>query len=342
MSRKRMIPGRRDAVLPAAIFWLLLVLAIGAGGARALSGLPLLAETLLPPELMAAQARNVDSVADARVTLSERFPASAYAPQWLTPVSPQGYPAWLTLRMKTGQGGGVVAAAAEAPGPGIAIVIDDLGDDVAAARRAIALPAAVSLSFLPYADATPALARAALRAGHQVLVHVPMEPDGTQDPGPNALLTALPPVEIARRLDWALSRVPGHSGINNHEGSRFTADRVALVPVMETLSDRRIFFLDSRTTASSAVVPLARAFGVPSAARDVFLDDVPSPDAIAASLRLAEQVSRRDGGAIAIGHPKPATLDALEVWCAHRGDLITAADAIRRKTAREMNAVAVR
>jgi polysaccharide deacetylase 2 family uncharacterized protein YibQ len=74
----------------------------------------------------------------------------------------------------------------------------------------------------------------------------------------------------------------------------------------------------------------------------VFLDDVQTPDAIAASLRLAEQASRRDGVAIAIGHPKQATLTALEVWCARRGDLITAADAIRRKTAREMNAVAVR
>ena len=93
----------------------------------------------------------------------------------------------------------------------------------AATRRAIALPKAMTLSFLPYGDDTPALARAGGRAGHQVIVHVPMEPEGREDPGPMALRTDLSAGENLRRLDWALSRVPGHVGINNHMGSRFTA-----------------------------------------------------------------------------------------------------------------------
>jgi uncharacterized protein len=345
MPRRRLIPSKRDATLQSggAAFWLLLLLALAVGGMRALAGLPALVDTLLPSGLMAAQAEYSDSQHAIAMKLDERFAPSRYAPQWLTPVSSQNYPDWLSQRMGAGRGGGNAATvAAEKPKEVIAIVIDDLGDDVTGTRRAMALPPGVSLSFLPYPAATPALAREAVHAGHQVLVHVPMEPDGTTDPGPNALLTALPPAEITRRLDWALSRVPGYSGINNHEGSRFTADHVALVPVMEMLSDRRMFFLDSRTTPNSAVVPLARAFGVASAGRDVFLDDVQSPVAIAAALAQTEAIARRDGVVIAIGHPHTATLDALAAWCAHRGDLVTVDVAIRLKTRNEAFASASR
>jgi polysaccharide deacetylase 2 family uncharacterized protein YibQ len=341
MPKRRMILRKRDATLQGAgaVFWLLLLVAVAVGGERALSGLPALLDILAPPGLMAARAENAPPPPrTVRLDLTERFSASPYAPQWLFPVSSQAYPAWLARRAGLGQADAAPAPAAG--GPVIAIVIDDLGDDSDAARRAIALPAAVSLSFLPYPAATPALARAAERAGHQVLVHVPMEPDGTTDPGPNALLTALAAPELTRRLDWALSRVPGYAGINNHEGSRFTADRAALIPVMEDLAGRHVFFLDSRTSPASVVVPLARAFGVPSAARDVFLDDVQTPQAIAAALETAQSLARRNGVAIAIGHPHAATLAALALWCAHRGDLVPVSAAIRLKTEREALAVA--
>jgi uncharacterized protein len=332
-----MIPRETDLTLRSAgaVFWLLLLLAVGVGGMRALSGMPLLVSLLVPPDLIAARA---DSGPPAvHQALYERFPDSPYAPQWLTPVERQGRPDWLVARIRAGQGGEALAAETKSA-PVIAIVIDDLGDDVAATRRAIALPKAVSLSFLPYPETTPELARIAAREGHQILVHVPMEPDGTADPGPNALLTTLPKAELLRRLDWGLARVPAFAGINNHEGSRFTADRAALVPVMETLADRHVFFLDSRTTPSSEVVTTARAFGVPSAGRDVFLDDVQTPQAIAAALALTEVLAKRDGVAIAIGHPHSATMDALAAWSAHRGDLVPVSLAIRVKTERALDA----
>jgi hypothetical protein len=332
MPKRRMIPGRAEGALQGAAFWLLLLLAVGVGGMQALSGLPLLLNMLVPPGLMAAQAES--AAPGATMSLHERFPDSVYAPQWLTPVGGQAMPNWLAARLRTGQGG---AAAVEMPrAPVIAIVIDDLGDDVTATRRAMALPKSVSLSFLPYPAATPELARAAGQQGHQILVHVPMEPDGTTDPGPNALLTALTKGELLRRLDWGLARVPGYAGINNHEGSRFTADRAALLPVIEALADRHVFFLDSRTTPASAVVPMARALGVASAGRDVFLDDIQTPQAIAAALTQTEALARREGVAIAIGHPHAATLDALAAWCARRGDLVPASVAIRLKTDREI------
>jgi len=333
MPRRPLILASRDATLQGAgiVFWLVLLLAAAMGGARAVSGFPALANALIPPGLMAAQASSEATSGAVVLALRERFAASVYASQVLTPVASHGYPDWLAARIEYAQGQGAAAPATVVPAPAIAIVIDDLGDDEAATRRAIALP--------------PTLAREALRAGHQILVHVPMEPDGTNDPGPNALRANLDAAEIDRRLDWALARVPGFSGINNHEGSRFTADRAALIPVIEALADRHVFFLDSRTTADSAVVMLSRAFGVASAARDIFLDDLQTPDAIRAALAQTEALARRDGAAIAIGHPHGATLDALKIWTAQareRGyQLVPANVAIRMKTERDARLLAL-
>jgi len=198
--------------------------------------------------------------------------------------------------------------------PIVAIVIDDLGNNPDAARRAIALPPQVALAFLPYPSATPALAQEAEQAGHDVLVHVPMEAVGAQDAGPMVLRTDLPASENLRRLAWDLSRVPGYSGINNHEGSKFTADAPALAPLMPLLAGHHAFFFDSRTTAETQVVAVAESHGVLSAGRDVFLDDVPSASAIATQFCLLESKAKANGVAIAIGHPNPVTLDAVGDW----------------------------
>jgi polysaccharide deacetylase 2 family uncharacterized protein YibQ len=227
----------------------------------------------------------------------------------------------------------VVTIHAALASPAIAIVIDDLGNDVAAARRAIALPKQVTLSFLPYPDATPGLAQEAAKAGHEILVHVPMEPEGGEDAGPMALNVGLSSGEITRRLDWALARVPGFSGINNHMGSRFTADRTALIPVMQAVAVRHVFFLDSRTTPKSQIVDVAQSFGVATAVRDIFLDDENTHVSVAEELRLAEVRAKERGFAIAIGHPHPATLSALETWVrVRRPTLANMSGTIRRRS----------
>src|SRR5262249_4150109 len=153
--------------------------------------------------------------------------------------------------------------------------------------------------------------------GHEILLHMPMQALSATRLGPMALTVDLAPDEIAHRLDWALARVPGRIGINNHEGSRFTADRAALGPVMQALARRHLFFLDSRTTADTQVVAMARARGVQTGSRDVFLDDVVTKDAVDAQLRALEAKARAQGAAIAIGHPHDVTLDAVAYWAAH-------------------------
>lgn len=198
--------------------------------------------------------------------------------------------------------------------PRIVIVIDDMGLDRARSARAVALPAGVTTSWLPYAHDLEEQTQAARRAGHQLIVHVPMQPMGKADPGPDALTTDLSDEEITRRLTRDLAAFDGYVGINNHMGSRFTADPHRLEVVLRILAQRGLMFLDSRTTADSKAGMLAAGLKLPLVSRDVFLDDDQSPAAVAAMLERTQEVARRHGIAIAIGHPHDVTLSALEHW----------------------------
>ena len=218
--------------------------------------------------------------------------------------------------------------------PVIAICIDDLGEDIAGTDKAMALPSAVALSFLPFAQTTPFLAAEAGRKGHAILAHVPMEALGAIDPGPMALKVGARDNDI--RLAWNLNRVPGLSGFNNHEGSKFTADAASLIPVAKLAAARHLFFFDSRTMADSKVVSVARSVGADSAARDVFLDDDQSEQAVRKQLTALAAVAKRQGVAIAIGHPHDVTLKLLAAWLAenHGVTLVPLSEAIGLKMAR--------
>jgi polysaccharide deacetylase 2 family uncharacterized protein YibQ len=200
--------------------------------------------------------------------------------------------------------------------PMIAVVIDDLGLDTMRTARTIGLPSPLTLAFLPYGNRLPAESKAARTAGHELLIHMPMEPQGptTADPGPQALMVELGPDEIRNRLDRALGRFSGYVGINNHMGSRFTADAAAMDVVLAELGRRGLLFLDSRTTDRTVADARAYAAGVAFARRHVFLDAELTGDGVAARLGDLETVARKAGYAIAIGHPHDVTLDALEKW----------------------------
>jgi polysaccharide deacetylase 2 family uncharacterized protein YibQ len=198
--------------------------------------------------------------------------------------------------------------------PVIAVVIDDLGVNLERTNRAIALPANVTLSFLPYPSRSLELSRRAHLTGHEVLVHLPMQPAGSGNPGERALTTGLPPGELKQRLGWALSRVAHYDGVNNHMGSRFTESARDVSLVMAELKTRRLFFLDSRTTANSQAQSIADQFGVLTGRRDVFLDGERNVAAIKRQLARAEALARENGTVIAIGHPHPETLSVLSAW----------------------------
>jgi hypothetical protein len=199
--------------------------------------------------------------------------------------------------------------------PMIAVVIDDLGINRKQTREMTELPGPLTLAFMTYADDLAAQTAAARQAGHELMIHFPMEPSGASaDPGPNALLRSLDPAEVQRRLDWGLGRFEGYIGINNHMGSAFTEDPAGMEIVLRELKRRGLVFLDSRTTAKTTAPGIARSLGVPIVQRDVFLDNVQSEAAIAAQLAEVERKARTRGAAIAIGHPYAATVAALRDW----------------------------
>lgn len=199
--------------------------------------------------------------------------------------------------------------------PMIAVVIDDVGLDRRRSRRAMALPAPVTIALMAYAEDAREQAATARKGGHELLVHMPMEPgDAGEYPGPNALLSDLPEAEFARRLEWNLTQFAGYVGVNNHMGSKLTSNPAALAPVMAALKQRGLMFLDSRTTGLTKGLEVARLHGVPAVERNVFIDHDVSPIAVRAALIRTEELAQRNGFAVAIGHPKDVTLDALEEW----------------------------
>ncbi|WP_300541721.1 divergent polysaccharide deacetylase family protein [Maricaulis sp.] len=198
--------------------------------------------------------------------------------------------------------------------PRIAIVIDDVGLDPAAARRTVALDVPLSVAILPYADAAARISGEADAAGHDVLLHMPMEPVGLADPGPNALRVGLSDTDLAARMRWSLARVPDAVGVNNHMGSRFTADPRAMRVALEAIAEQDPLFLDSLTTGQSRGRAVAEGLGLRALQRDIFLDHVIDAGAISARLAEAEDLARTRGWSVVIGHPHGATLDVLENW----------------------------
>lgn len=199
--------------------------------------------------------------------------------------------------------------------PVVAIVLDDLGLDRRRSQRSAELPGPLTLSYMSYAPDLREQAEHGRRRGHELMLHLPMEPEGPFNyPGPNALMTGLSAEENLRRLYWSLDRFEGFVGVNNHMGSRFTASRKAMTLVLAELNRRGLLFVDSRTGGRSVGTAVARDWNVPHAGRDLFLDDVDRPEIIRQRLSDVEATAYRQGHAIAIGHPREHTLDALEPW----------------------------
>jgi polysaccharide deacetylase 2 family uncharacterized protein YibQ len=198
--------------------------------------------------------------------------------------------------------------------PKIVIVIDDMGVAVAHSKQIMALPGPLTLSFLPYAANLKDQMAAGSAAGHALMLHIPMEPVGPENPGPDALYVAMDTDTVTRTLDSNIDKSDPVRGINNHMGSRASADMNVMRAVMADLAKRDMFFLDSLTSQDSVAAQAAAEAGVPYLKRDVFLDHVDSVDYVQNALRQLEHTARRQGYAIAIGHPHPATIAVLKNW----------------------------
>lgn len=200
--------------------------------------------------------------------------------------------------------------------PMIAIVIDDMGVDRKRSRHMWRdVPGPLTLSFMTYADDLGEQTAQARAAGHELMLHMPLEPSNAAvDPGPNALMTAMADADLKRLAEWGIARFDGFVGVNNHMGSRFTEDPRAMRVVLKAVRDKGLLFLDSRTTPKSVVRRVARELGLPVLERNVFLDNDNDVDKVLHQLEQVERLARSHGQAIAIGHPRDATIEVLKTW----------------------------
>ena len=201
-----------------------------------------------------------------------------------------------------------VAQAAPANKAYLSIIIDDLGQSSERDSRTLALSGPVTMAIMPDTPHASDFARQAHKAGKTVILHMPMDPAT----GPYAWHPGTPIEELARRLDAALAKVPYAAGINNHMGSRMTAQREPMAWLMGELQQRHLFFVDSRTSAATVAAAEAQRIGLAHVSRDVFLDDVRTPEAITAQLQQGVALAHKQGSAVLIGHPYPQTLQVLE------------------------------
>ncbi len=222
--------------------------------------------------------------------------------------------------------------------PKIVIILDDIGLDPVATEAAFSLPGPVTYSILPYAPDVEDLAAEAAAGAGDVMLHLPMEPHGADDPGPNALRGDMAGGAFLRALEWNLSRFDNYVGVNNHMGSALTANNTAMKTVLGILKHRNLFFIDSVTTGDTVAYRVGAQIGAHVLLRDVFLDPTPGDrDVVRRQLRLVEQIAIETGYVVAIGHPRPETLDVLGPWLATaraRGfDLTTPSALLEREPA---------
>ena len=201
--------------------------------------------------------------------------------------------------------------------PRIAIVITELGLSRAATEAAIErLPPEITLAFNPLAPNLQAWIIKARARGHEVMLDLPMEPLSypQEDPGPNALLASLGPIENARRLGFLLDRADGYVGVASYMGSRFEGTAELIQPVLQTLADRGLLFLANRSAPASEVPALAETLKLPWLSNDRFLDTEATRVAIDGRLQQLERLARTHKGAVAMGLGYPVTIERVGAW----------------------------
>lgn len=199
----------------------------------------------------------------------------------------------------------------------IAVVISHLGLSPTQTQDAITkLPSEITLAFAPYARSLDDWVQQARDNGHEVLIGLPMEPSDypRNDPGPNALMLANSQQENIKRLNWVLSRATGYIGVFNFMGSRFTAEKRSLKPIMQQLKNRGLMILDTRASPFSTLASAAQEVGIPYTAVDIVPDTEPNRGAIDRQLAKVLELAAERKNAVAVVRPLPITMLRLTRW----------------------------
>jgi len=221
-------------------------------------------------------------------------------------IAPTGSPAGASLTAP------VPSGTAQSPGPQVAIIIDDCGYSETRCKLFLQLPIPITLSILPLTPHGKQIESDALAAGKSVMLHLPMEPESPQaNPGAGAITTEMNDEQVHAQVESDVDSLPNVPGANNHMGSKATSDPRVMHDVLDVLRERHMFFIDSMTSGSTVGESTARELGIPTAQRDVFLDNSKDLKYIQGQLEQVQRVALERGSAIAIGHPNESTAQAL-------------------------------
>lgn len=195
----------------------------------------------------------------------------------------------------------------------VAVIFDDAGGSLEDIEAIIALERPVTIAVLPGLRFSREVAERTRVAGLEVFLHLPLEADDpTRAMGPGGITAAMTDEEIVATVRAGLASVPGAVGVNNHMGSRGTADERVMRAVLDVVKARGLIWVDSRTSLRTVGARLAGELGIRTASRQVFLDNEDEPEAIRAQIARLIEIARREGQAIAIGHAHRRTAQVLQ------------------------------
>lgn len=197
--------------------------------------------------------------------------------------------------------------------PVVAIVIDDIGYDRKIAARLLAMDAPLTFSVLPYGPFSREIAVEARSKGHEIMLHLPMEPREfpAVNPGPGALLRQMTPDEFIGQLKSDIDRIPGLKGVNNHMGSAISTSPERMRQIFTILKKKNLYYIDSRTTAETVARPSAELLQLPFTERDIFIDHSENRSFIRKQLKKIIKRAQRQGYAVGIAHPHAVTCEVL-------------------------------
>lgn len=201
--------------------------------------------------------------------------------------------------------------------PKVAVVITGAGMSDAESRAAIqTLPGPISLAFSPYAPSPDGLLELSRKAGHEMLISLPLEPQGypLNDAGSKSLLTGAAPTQNAANLEWSLSRIQGYVGaigaLDSMRGERFADQSSSLRMVLDELAQRGLLYVDPRPGKS-----VDKLGDVPGRVVDIVIDDPQSRAEIEGKLAALERMAREKGSALGFAGPlRPVTIERLAAW----------------------------
>lgn len=198
----------------------------------------------------------------------------------------------------------------------LAVIVDDCGYDMSSVRTLLNTGLPLNFAVLPYKPYSSDVLEMIKSDGRVAMLHLPMEPmdRSAMSEGSSTICTDMSKDRILELTRKAINSLPGVSGVNNHQGSKATADSATMTTVLQELRNQDLFFVDSRTSSKSVARDKAVAMGVPTARNDIFLDNSSDVQAIRKQIYKAMDIAEKNGSAIAICHARPNTAKAWSMY----------------------------